>query len=97
MAMSSTVAYAGTNTRTFDVIASADADSGDLVITHGLGAAPVDVTITPLLGAGGTANWSVKTITSTTITITKNSTAAGSGNAAAQLRVTARLPHSLVA
>ena len=95
MAMSSAAVTAGTNLKTWNVIASADADTGTLVIAHGFGAAPAIVTLTNLLGAGVTSQWSAA-VDATNITLTKNSTGAGSGNAGAQLRVAALLPHSLI-
>lgn len=97
MAMSSAAVAGGTYTKRWDVSATADADTGDVTIAHGLGAAPADVTLTPLLAAGYLAQWVLKSVDATNIVITKASTQASSGNAAASVRVTARLPHSAAA
>lgn len=67
------------------VTATADADT-TATITHTLGAAPDEVTITPLITAGYTSQWTLTTLGVTTVTLTKG-TAAGSGNASAQIRV----------
>lgn len=95
MAMSAAAVFAGTTTKTWNVIASADGDTGTLVIAHGFGAAPALVMLTPLLTAGTLSGWSAA-IDATNITLTKGTTAAGSGNAGAQLRVIAQIPHSLM-
>jgi len=96
MAMSAAAGLAGTYTKTWNVTATADADTGDLVIPHGFSAAPALAFLTPLLNAGLLSNWSVKTIDATNITVNKGATAVGSGNAGASVRVTAMLPHSLI-
>lgn len=96
MAISAAAAYAGQTTKTWNVTATADADSGAFNIAHGFGSAPQVVNITPLLAAGNTSAWFVSAIDATNITLTKGSTGAGSGNASPQLRVSAILPHSLI-
>lgn len=93
-ATSATVVFTGTDTIIRDVIATADADT-TLVIAHGLGAAPAEVTMTPLLSQALTAlaAWTVA-IDATNLTLTKLASV-GSGNAAAQLRVIAKRPHTI--
>lgn len=93
MAFSSSAVFAGVDFKSWDIIATADADTGGSV-THGMGAAPSDVYVTPLLAAGVTSAWFVSAISSTVITLTKG-TATGSGNASAQLRLYARRPHTI--
>ena len=70
------------------VIATADSDT-TATLTHTLGAAPDEVTITPLIAAGHTSLWTLTTLGATTVTLTKG-TAVGSGNASAQIRVVCR-------
>lgn len=98
MAMSSSVVTAGSagnpQFKRWNVVATADADSGTLVIAHGMGAAPTHVSLVALLGAAVLSQWSVAW-DATNITLTKNSTGAGSGNAGAQLQVSAFLVHSI--
>lgn len=96
MPISNTAVPGGINVKEWTVIASSDADSGTHVIAHGIAGGPSRVHITPLLGAAGLSNWSVAW-DATNITLTKNSTSAGSGNAGAQIRVTAVRQHSLTA
>lgn len=97
MAMSSTVRTAGQNAKAFNVIASADADTGNLVIAHGMGVTPAYVFFTPLLAAALLSSWSLLSVDGTNITIVKNTTTGSSGNASAQLAVTALSPHSMIA
>lgn len=85
----------GAYTKVWTVIATADADT-TATIPHGFGSAPFDVSIDPLLAQFYTSVWTITTIDATNIVLTKG-TGAGSGNAGAQVRVTARVPHSLVA
>lgn len=81
-------------TSVWDVIATADADT-TATITHGLIGTPQDIQITPLLQAPAAVSlWAVTTINSTQVVLTKG-TGVGSGNAGAQLRVIARVPHSI--
>lgn len=77
-----------------DVKATADADT-TATCPHGLGVVPQEVIITPLLQASaGLSLWAVTTIDATNVVLTK-STAVGSGNAANQVRVIAKKPHTL--
>lgn len=94
-AVSLTSVFTGTDSVIRDVIATADADV-TATIPHGLGAAPAEVTITPMLSQALAAlsAWAVTTIDATNVVCTKLATA-GSGNAAVQLRVVAKRPHSL--
>ena len=93
MAFSSSAVFAGVDFKSWDIIASADGDTGGSV-THGFGEAPADVYLTPLLAAGVTAEWFVSAISASVITLTKG-TATGSGTANAQVRLYARRPHSI--
>jgi len=76
----------------FDVTATADADTVTASIPHGMGVIP-DVQITQLIiqTVVSAALWAVTTLDVTNIILTK-ATGVGSGNAAAQLRVTVRRP-----
>lgn len=96
MAITAAAGFAGTNTKTWNVTATADADTGDFAVAHGFGVAPALAFLTPLLNAGLLANWSVKSIDATNITLNKGATAVGSGNAGASVRLTVMLPHSLI-
>lgn len=93
-ATSATVVFTGTDTIIRDVIATADADT-TLVIAHGLGVAPAEFYLVPLLSQALTAlsAWTAA-VDATNITLTKL-TSTGSGNAGAQLRVVAKRPHTI--
>lgn len=94
MATSATAVTAGTTFKSWDVIATADADT-TIVIPHGFGSAPLKVDSQELSAPGRVSAWFLAGVTSTEITFTKG-TGTGSGAVAAQLRVYAELPHSLV-
>ena len=103
MAFSSTVVFQGSQLAIFNIIASADADTGGTV-NHGLTlpggvalpVAPMVPIITPLLQASaGLSLWAVTGKTATQITLTK-STAVGSGNAGAQLLLVVLAPNTLI-
>jgi hypothetical protein len=93
MAVTITNVLAGTTKKVADVEATADADT-TATIPHGLGAAPAEVSITPLKAEFYTSVWRVSTIDATNVVVTKG-TAMGSGVAGNQMRVIASLPHSL--
>ena len=95
MAVTVTPAYAGTYTKTWDVIADADADVA-AVIPHGFDAIPENVALVPLLANAYVSVWTLGVVDATNINLVK-ANAVGSGNAAAQVRVAAQLPHSIVA
>lgn len=83
-----------------NVIATADADT-TAVITHNLGLSAAElsagfplVDVTPLLAAAYTSQWAVTGAMANAVTLTKG-TGAGSGNAAAQIRVQISRPHSI--
>lgn len=86
----------GVNTKAWNVIATADADTASPNIPHGFGVAPFLVWVSPRLAAGALSNWFVSTIDATNIVITKG-TAVGSGNAGVQAVLYAMPPHSLIA
>lgn len=91
------------NTRSFDVIASADADvNADIV--HGIAGlvtpdSELKITLEPLLPAAYTSQWTVSSRdqggNKTTVRLVKG-TGAGSGNAGNQVRVHVVRVHSLV-
>ena len=95
MAVSLTTILDGVDEHIVDVIATADADT-TATIPHTLGAAPLEVTITQLISQALTAlsAWAVTTIDATNVVLTKL-TSVGSGNAAAQVRVIIKRPHSI--
>lgn len=81
---------------TFDVKASADADSS-ATITHGLPSATdtnVVVTLEPTNAAFYASQWTVTSRGASTVVLTKGN-GAGSGNAANQVRVTVEQIHSI--
>lgn len=95
MAVTVTAVRAATDTYIATVIATADADT-TATITHGLGGAPDEVILTPIIAAGQTSLWVAAAPGATTVVLTKG-TAVGSGSASAQLRVQVRrtygMPH----
>lgn len=93
MAVLVTPVVAGTYMKSWDIIADADADVA-AVITHGFGAAPVDISLVPLNTDFFVSTWTLGVVDATEINLAK-ANAVGSGNAAAQVRVIARLPHSI--
>jgi hypothetical protein len=99
MAVSITVVRAGPTEHVADVIATADADVA-ATIPHGLGVVPTDVTLTPggqTAAAGAAAQlslWAVTLIDATNVVLVATN-AVGSGDAAAQCRVIAAIPHTL--
>lgn len=97
MAVSVTTILGGTNTFIGDVIATADGDVA-ATITHGLsaGGTPLEIQICKILSVALAADpgWSAAAPGATTAVLTKLATA-GSGNGAAQLRVTVRTPHTI--
>ena len=92
MATSSTQVSDGYFFASWDVTADADADT-DLDITHGLSAAPEEVTLLPLQAIAYTSAWAVDSIDGTTISLKKS--AGGGGDADPQLRVHARIERRL--
>lgn len=89
MAASSAEVYHTNREFQADVTATADADTG-LNVAHGLGRAPERVDLLPIHAAARLSLWAVTSVTATNIVLSK-ATTAGSGNANAQLRVTASL------
>jgi len=86
-----------------DVTATSDADT-TATITHNFGSTAAElangfpvVSVVPILSQALTtlSAWAVTAIATNSITLTKL-TSTGSGNAAAQIRVSIRKPHSLV-
>jgi len=97
MATSKTdVKVTGSFSRTWDVIATADADT-TITITHGLTGitdANANVVLTPLTAAGTLSTWQRTSVSAADLVLTK-STAVGSGAAPAQLRVHFYKHHSI--
>lgn len=95
MTVTVTTVLAGAYTFIADVEATADADTDTGSVAHGLGAAPQDVSLAALLQAEAAVSaWAVTTIDATNLVLTKG-TGAGSGGAGDQVRVVAKLPHSI--
>lgn len=93
MAVTVTAVLAGTDTYIADIEATADADT-TATITHGLGATPLEVSKCELAVAATLSLWRATTINSTTVVMTK-STTASSGAAGNQVRVTIKRPHTI--
>lgn len=91
MAITITVILAGTDTYIADVAADgADTTSGN--IAHGLGAAPLNVNITPrTANAASVGAWAATTIDATNVVVTRDA----GGAAASTFRVTIKRPHSI--
>ncbi len=88
------MAQSAIGSRSWDIIATADADT-TLVIAHGQTFADavndplerVRVTLEPRGVKAYTQNWFVASIDATNLTLTKSSVAVGTGDAASQVRV----------
>lgn len=94
MSIAATAVFAGVTTKTWNVVASSDGDTAG-TITHGFGAAPALVFFTPLLVIAYTSLWVITSISASEIILGKTS-AGTSSSTAAQVRVTALLPHTLI-
>lgn len=94
MAVTVTPVFAGTTLSIFTVEATADADVA-AVVAHGLGAAPLKVTLVPLAPQFYVSTWSVGVVDAVNVNLAK-ANAVGSGVAGAQVRVLVELPHSIV-
>lgn len=94
MATTSVPVLAGVSTFVADVTATTD-EADSLSIPHGLGAAPLVLTLTDLLGIVTALSGWVVSASASDILVTKLNIV-GSSNAAAQLRVMGQLPHSLI-
>lgn len=96
MATSAVAVVDGAFTKTYNILATNDADT-TLDIVHGLGAAPDWCALTPLAAPGIASEWSADwTTAATTCTLTKNSTIMGTGDAAAQIFCTLQVLHSII-
>lgn len=98
MATSKTdVKITGSFSRTWDVTATADADT-TITFAHGLSgvtSANANLSLTALTAAGALATWQRGTVDATNVTLNK-STAVGSGAAPVQLRVHLWVNHSII-
>jgi hypothetical protein len=104
MAIVTTTVFTGADVVAVDIAATATKDKGPVTINHRTAltasgnpppvAAQLDVHLIPLLAEALAARWAVTQINSTQVQLTKLSTA-GSANAAAQLRVRIKRPHSI--
>lgn len=86
----------GSFSKSWTVIATADADT-TATIPHGLSGitdANAHVTIVPMTAAGVLSAWQFTSVDATNLVLTK-STAVGSGDAAAQVRVSLWRFHSI--
>lgn len=96
MAVTVTTVLAGKTIFIADIEATADADVSSGNIAHGLGAVPLDFSIVNLQQAPAALSaWALTTKDATNLVLTA-SNAVGSGAAGAQVRIIARLPHSIV-
>lgn len=91
------VAGGGSNLRTCDITATADADATTGNIAHGFGFTPDYVEITPILAPGGLKAWAWdRANTDGTNIVFLGNNVVGSGNAGAQLRVVFGRRHSMI-
>jgi hypothetical protein len=95
MAVTVAAVYAGTYSKTWNVIAGADGDTS-ATISHGFAAVPQLIGLVPLLPIAYTAQWVLSTVNASVIILGKTS-AGTSSSTSAQLLVKAELPHSFVA
>ena len=94
MAIEQTVVWAGPDTMIVDLAVN-NTSQPTAVIAHGLGAAPQEVTFTPLLQAEAAANeWRWTAADATNVTLTRTSQESGE-SATKQLRVFIKRPHSI--
>lgn len=91
MAISSVETFDGVNVKSYDVIATLDADV-QIVIAHELGETPF-VQFTPRDIASRAAAWIMIGLDENTVTVAK-STAAGSGGPVASLEVVLTVPNA---
>lgn len=94
MAVSSNTVFQGPDTFIADVTATANGDTG-ISIPHGLSpGVPVEVYLTRLRQVSGAASkWAASILTDTSVTLSK-STAGGSGDSEAQVRVIVKKPNT---
>jgi len=96
MAVTNTTVLAGTTTFIVDTLSSANADVTTGNMPHGLGAIPLDVSITPMALAFWSSIPFVATLDATDVVLTL-ANAVGSGDAVnIQIRTRVSLPHTLV-
>lgn len=97
MAVTNTTVLAGYTSFIADTTATADGDTSTGNIAHGLGAQPLMGFFTQLISQALTAlsAWALTTFNTTDIVGTKLAST-GSGNASAQVRWIAMLPHSII-
>lgn len=81
--------------RTFDITATADGADLSYTFNHNIGITPAEVILTPILLKGITSGWFVSAVTSTQVTVNKGG-GVGTGDANAQVRLTLRVPHSII-
>lgn len=93
MAITNTTVLAGTTTFIVDTEATAAGDVSTGNMAHGLGAIPLDVSITPLLLDFYTKTPFVATLDATNVVLTL---ANAGGVANAQIRTRVSLPHTIV-
>lgn len=93
MAITKTTVLAGSDEMIVDLTANDSTTTA--TIAHGLGAAPLEVTTTPLLTPEAYTNqWAVTTIDATNVVVTRTADEAGE-SPNPQLRVIIRRPHSI--
>jgi hypothetical protein len=89
-----TASLAGTYSKSWNVVSSADGDTTGSV-SHGFGVAPALYWLVPLLPQAYGKQWYISAVSSTTITITGISSTSA-GTSVAQLQIVAMLPHSII-
>lgn len=94
MAVTVTPILAGENMYIADIEATADADVSSGNIAHGLGDAPLDISLVPLQAEHYLSAPYVSTKDATNVVVTMEN-ATNSGVAGAQTRVVIRRPHTL--
>lgn len=95
MTVTVAAAFAGTYSKSWNVTASADTDLAGTV-SHGFGVAPALVWLVPLLVGFYTKQWTVGTVTASTIPLVAISATGGGVAGTPQLQVIAMLPHSII-
>jgi len=96
MSVTNAAVFAGTYSKSWNVISTADTDLAG-TISHGFGVAPALVWLVPLLSANFYGKqWSLGAVNTSTIGLVAISFTGGGLTSTPQLQVIAMLPHSLI-
>ena len=96
MAVTNTAVFAGTYSKSWNVIATADTDTAG-VVSHGFGVAPALVWLVPLLSANFYGKqWALGTVNTSVINLVAVSFTGGGLTSTPQLQAIAMLPHSII-